>query len=150
MAEVLRPTLGSYMSIECFRFLRFGAEDTAGRALIVSSGKQRGHSLSDILGGLSANDTAAITQRLSDVLGVDGTRLCLVHDVSKTDDGFTVRISESACASGLKADEPVCAYSLGVFIGALEVITGTRIHGRETECTATGYDQCLYTMTILT
>jgi len=137
------------MSIECFRYLRFGAEDTAGRALIISAGKQRGHSLKDYLKGISPDSEAEIAQVLGKILGVDGTRLCLVSSVKQTEIGYEVRVSESACCSGLTSEVPVCAYSLGVFIGALEVITGKRIAGTETECTATGLEQCLYVMELL-
>jgi predicted hydrocarbon binding protein len=144
MAEVTREKLGSYMSIECFRYLRFGAEDTAGRALIISSGKLRGHSLKDSLNGVSSEDTAQIKQKLIELLGIDGTRLCLINDIKKTANGFDVLIDESACCAGSKSEEPVCAYTLGVFIGVFEVVTGKRMNGRETECMATGHGNCLY------
>lgn len=144
MSEVVRQKLGSYMSIECFRYLRFGAEDTAGRALIVSSGKLRGHSLKDILKGVSADDEAKVQQLLAQTLGAEGTRLCLVEKVSRTANGFDVVVDESACCSGTTAEESVCAYSLGVFIGAFESITGKRLMGTEVECQATGHANCIY------
>jgi hypothetical protein len=69
MSDLLRNKLGSYMSVECFRYLRFGAEDTAGRALLIASGKQRGHSLKDILQGVKPDDEAQLKQKLDEVLG---------------------------------------------------------------------------------
>lgn len=149
MTEVIRPTLGAYMSIECFRYLRFGAEDTAGRALIVSAGKQRGHSLKDVLKGVNSEDVSQLKATLAKLLGVDGTRLCMVDDVTKTATGYEVRVSESACCYGVKSDENVCAYTLGVFSGVMEVVSGKRIAGQETECAATGHEQCVYKLDIL-
>jgi predicted hydrocarbon binding protein len=144
MTEVVRAKLGSYMSIECFRYLRFGAEDTAGRALIISAGKQRGHSLKDFLKDVSTEDVDKVQKTLTALLGLDGTRLCLVEKISRTTNGFEVLIAESACCSGSTAEEPVCAYTLGVFIGAFEVISGKRMMGTEPECNATGHTHCLY------
>lgn len=144
MTEVLRSTLGSYMSITCFRYLRFGAEDTAGRALIIAAGKQRGHSLKDILAGVSPDNADQIKTTLGGVLGLEGTRLCLVESVAKTANGFDIIVDESACCSGQKSEEPICAYTLGVFIGAMESITGKRMMGTEVECNATGHSHCLY------
>lgn len=149
MSEVIRPTLGAYMSVECFRYLRLGAEDTAGRAIVVSAGKGRGHSLEDYLKGINPDDVTQIQATLGKLLGVDGTRLCVVEKVDKTDHGYVVTISESACATGMTADEPICAYTLGVFIGAMEVITGKRIYGQETECVASKGNNCVYQLDIL-
>jgi predicted hydrocarbon binding protein len=144
MTEVNRPQLGSYMSVECFRYLRIYTEETAGRGLIVQAGKQRGLSLEDYLKGISADDTAAITATLNKVLGKDGTRLCIVEDVSKTANGYTIKISESACSTGMKTSEPNCAFTMGVFVGALEVIAKKRFTAIETECTAVAGDHCVY------
>lgn len=148
MAEVVRKELGPYMSAECFRFLRLGAEDTAGRALIVNAGKQRGHSLEDILAGVG-NDEATLTTTLNRVLGKEGTRLCIVDEVKKVDNGYRVTIRESACSAGMQTSEPNCAFTLGVFIGALEVVTKKRLLGHEIECIATGHDHCLYELEAL-
>ncbi len=144
MSEVVRPELGSYMSAECFRYLRIYAEETAGRGLIVQAGKQRGLSLSDALKGISADDTAKITHTLNSILGKDGTRLCIVEEVSTTSEGYQVRISESACSVGMKTATPNCAFTMGVFVGALELISQKRMTVVETECVATGHSHCVY------
>lgn len=149
MPVVLRPTLGPYMSVECFRFLRFGAEETAGRALIVSAGKQRGHSLEAELKGIDPSDEASLTTALAKIFGLDGTRLCIVNQVKKTDTGYEIHVAESACAWGLQSDEPVCAYTLGVAIGVIETITGKRFSGFEKVCSATGNPECVYVLEAL-
>jgi predicted hydrocarbon binding protein len=144
MSEVTRPELGPYMSAECFRYLRQYAEETAGRGLIVQAGKQRGLSLADALKGIGADEEARITEVLGQVLGKAGTRLCLVDSVSKTAQGYRVQVSESACSTGMKTTTPNCAYTMGVFVGAIEVITKQRFNPTETECVACGDDHCIY------
>ncbi len=144
MAEVTRPELGSYMSAECFRYLRMYAEETAGRGLIVMAGKQRGLSLEDNLKGIDPSDDAAITKVLGDILGKNGTRLCIVDKVSQMANGYTVQVRESACSTGMKTAEPNCAFTMGVFLGAMEVIGKKRLSAVETECVATGHAHCVY------
>lgn len=148
MTNSIRKELGDFMSIECFRYLRMGAEDTAGRALIVAAGRQRGHSLKDNLQNIS-EDVATLTQELNRILGKEGTHLCLVDSISKTSNGYRVEISESACSTGLVTDSPNCAFTLGVFIGALEVAVKKRLIGHESECVACGAAHCIYNLEFL-
>lgn len=147
MAEAIRPTLGPHMSLVCFHFLRQGAEDTAGRALIVAAGRQRGESVVDGLGmrgGLE--DAEAIHGHLARILGAEGTRLCLVNAIAgKANGGYEVHISEGACTAGVTdASEPYCAFTLGVFVGAIAAFTGRRMLGKETTCSAMGASECVY------
>lgn len=144
MAGVARTELGPYMSAECFRYLRTYAEETAGRGLIVMAGKNRGLSLADYLKGVSGSDTSSMVTVLNKVLGKDGTRLCIVDDITATDTGYQVTVSESACSTGMKTSEPNCAFTMGVFIGAMEVVSQQRMMAVETECVATGHDHCIY------
>ncbi len=144
MTEVLRPQLGAYMSAECFRYLRQYAEETAGRGLIVQAGKQRGFSLIDYLKDLSADDLPKVTATLNKLLGKEGTRLCLVESITKTAKGYKVQISESACSTGMKTDTPNCAYTMGVFVGVIEVVSKMRLVPTETECVACGGAHCTY------
>lgn len=146
MSDALRPALGSTMSLTCFHYLRHGAEDAAGRALIISAGRRRGHDLAESLGLLgTSHDAALIQQKLADALGAEGTRLCLVQSVRATGaGGFEVRIAEGACTAGVTAQEPYCAFTLGVFVGAISAIAGQRMVGREAECSAMGRPECIY------
>jgi predicted hydrocarbon binding protein len=137
------------MSAECFRYLRQYAEETAGRGLIVQAGKQRGFSLADALKKIDAGEEAQITEMLGQILGKEGTRLCLVDSVSKTAQGYRVQVSESACSTGMKTSTPNCAYTMGVFTGALEVITQRRFNPTETQCVACGDAHCLYELETL-
>jgi predicted hydrocarbon binding protein len=55
-----------------------------------------------------------------------------------------VRISESACTAGQVSSHPHCAFTMGVFIGAIHALTGSRVKGTEIQCCAMGADQCIY------
>jgi predicted hydrocarbon binding protein len=146
MTTIDRPTLGGFMSLTCFQYLRVGTEEVADRAPIVASGRKRGYELAasvDAPG--SIQNPAEIHRILADALGADGTRLCLVNSVTQVNPGrYEVRITEGACTAGQSANEPVCAFTLGVFIGALSAFTGTPMRGRELECCACGASECIY------
>jgi predicted hydrocarbon binding protein len=146
MADAIRPTLGPFMHTVCFQYLRTVAEETAGRALVISAGRKRGQ---DVINGLGLNgkatDADVMRAKLDEVLGVDGTRLCIVNSVTaKANGGYEVRIKESACTAGVTASEPQCTFTLGVFIGAISTLTAKTMVGHETECCAMGAAECVY------
>lgn len=144
--DASRPTLGGFMSLMCFQYLRVGTEEVADRAPVVASGRKRGYDLVEGLGLLgSMTDGDAITQKLNAALGVDGTRLCLIQSITSKENGsYEVRIKEGACTAGTTSPTPHCAFTLGVFIGALHALTGMRMRGVETECIACGAAECIY------
>ena len=146
MADIDRPTLGPFMSLICFQYLRVGTEEVAERAPVVASGRQRGYDLVEQLGLLgSTSDPSVIQQKLNAALGENGTRLCLVNAViAKPDGGYEVRISEGACTAGQSSSTPFCAFTMGVFIGAIHAITGKRVNGQEVQCCACGASECVY------
>jgi hypothetical protein len=128
---VKRPTLGPLMSVVCFRYLHDDAIDLAGRALIVDAGRQRGQDLIEEL-GLQGKFSGAddLLKSLQNALGPDGTRLCLIGQITQNDNGgFEVHATE--CASPI--------YTLGVLIGAISGITGKTMLGEEVE--AAGKDE---------
>lgn len=146
MTTATRPTLGSMMSLTCFQYLRIGAEDVADRAPVVAAGRKRGAELVEQLGLRgSTTDGAKMTALLDAALGVDGTRLCLVKSISETTDGgYEVRLTEGACTAGQSSDTPLCAFTLGVFVGAIQALSGRTLRARETTCCACGAPECVY------
>lgn len=146
-AEIGRPTLGEFMSLVCFQYLRVGTEEVADRAPVVAAGRTRGFGVIQSLGLAGKSPDAAETKRLlNDALGVNGTRLCIVNDVIKKDNGgYEFHIVEGACtAAGQKSDTPHCAFTLGVFIGAAQALMGVPVRGTESQCIACGADECVY------
>ncbi|RRR70256.1 MAG: hypothetical protein EI684_13645 [Candidatus Viridilinea halotolerans] len=146
MATITRPILGSYMSMICFQYLREGAEDAAGRALIVTAGRKRGQDVIKELGlEGSSHDADALRAKLDVVLGADGTKLCIVDGVTtKANGGYEVRTKEGAEVAGMTSEEPHCAFTLGVFTGAISALTGQQMIGSESQCSATGSAECVY------
>ena len=141
-----RPELGSFMNAVCFQYLRIYTEEVAGRAPIIAAGRTRG---SDVVKALALSgtvtDAGVIQEMLDGVLGANGTKLCLIQGITpRPDGGYEVRLTESACTMGQTASEPLCAFTLGVFIGAIAALTSQRMTGREVECQACGAPMCIY------
>lgn len=146
MTAELRPALGSFMHAVCFQYLRLYTEEIAGRAPIIAAGRKRGLDVIELSGLLgSSSDAAQIQRSIGAILGAEGTRLCLLQSVTaRPEGGYEIRLTESACTAGQRASEPMCAYTLGVFIGAVQGLTGQRMQGRETSCEACGDSICTY------
>lgn len=146
MATNERPTLGNFMSLTCFQYLRVGTEEVADRAPIVAAGRKRGYDVIESLHMLGASeDPALIHSKLEEALGAKGTRLCIVKSiVQKSKGSYEVRITEGACSAGQVSNTPICAFTLGVFIGALHAFTGIPMRGFETACVASGAKECVY------
>lgn len=144
--EQSRPTLGGFMSLTCFQYLRAGTEEVADRAPIVASGRNRGYDLVESLGLMGkVVDGAVMQQKLDEALGKEGTRLCLITSIRPNrNNGYEVRLTEGACTAQQHSSEPLCAFTLGVFIGAIHALTGVRMRGTETECCACGAAECVY------
>ncbi len=108
----------------------------AGRALVVDAGRQRGQDLIEEHGLTGSHQTAdAIQQELDKAFGINGTRLCLIQEITQNDDGgFTVRATECACPT----------YTLGVLIGAISAITGQTMLGKEIDAPQEGAEGRIY------
>jgi hypothetical protein len=134
------------MNVVCFQYLRTGTEEVADRAPVVAAGRKRGYDVVEGLGLLgSTTDPEVIRKKFDEVLGANGTKLCLIQKViSKPNGGYELHITEAADTAGNASGEPVCAFTMGVFIGAIHAITGTRMQGHETQCSACGAEECIY------
>jgi hypothetical protein len=121
--KINRPTLGDFMHVVCFRYLSDDAEESAGRALVVDAGRQRGHDVMEELGVVGKHQAAAdIMAELNDALGINGTKLCIINSMEEHDDGgFEVHAVEVICPN----------YTLGVMIGAISAATGTKMLGKQ-------------------
>jgi predicted hydrocarbon binding protein len=141
-----RPTLGPMVSATCLQQLRIYTEDIAGRGPVLGAGRLRGRGVIADLGlEGSGLDDEKLLSLFVDTFGVNGTRLCLVTDVSSDDSGtYVVKLVEGACTHQQQTTEPLCAYTLGVFIGAVQAVTGVVMQGSETTCQAMGDPTCTY------
>lgn len=146
MAVNTRPTLGPLVAAECLQQMRLHFEDLAGRGPVLGAGRMRGAGLVESLGEAGSRPGDDVAKKLlGDALGVDGTRLCVVTELtSNDDDEYVVRLVEGACSFEQETDGAMCAYTLGVFIGAIGALIGHTMTGKETECQAAGDETCTY------
>ncbi|WP_088312672.1 4-vinyl reductase [Kineosporia sp. R_H_3] len=146
MAVNERLTLGPMVSAVCLQQLRLYTEDIAGRGPILGAGRLRGQAVIQDRG--LANSPLAddkLHALFLEVFGIEGTRLCTVTRVeSDGSGGYTVQLVEGACTYLAQTDEPMCVFTLGVFVGALQAINGRTMQGVETECQAMGHPTCTY------
>lgn len=135
----LRPQLGDYSSIVCFKALVVGVEKALGEraatVALTSAGRQRGR---DVVGALGLNGAGADLQtaaaQLREALGAQGTRLCNVDGIEEADGVIRVRISDSVCMAGEpQGSARECSFTLGAVHGALEALTGRALKGRHVE-----------------
>lgn len=133
----LRPTLGDFSSIICFRAVVAGVEETLGtqaaHVALKSAGRMRGKALAQSLGlGTRELSLSEATAALRKALGDEGTRLCWVDAIEQAGENYIVRLSETICS----ADEPQgstrqLTFTLGAVHGALEVVTRKRFRGKQ-------------------
>jgi len=140
-----RATLGDNSSIICFKACVRGLEEALGtRAALVSlraAGRKRGRSLVKelgLVGTVTSPDEA--TAPLRQALGPDGTRLCIVEDITTEEDGvYIVKLSETICSCleepGSKTE---LSYTFGAVQGAVEALTGEKVRGKQVESVLRG------------
>ncbi|WP_291427078.1 hypothetical protein [Deinococcus sp.] len=148
----LRPTLGDYSSVVCFKAVITGVEDTLGpdgaAVVFTRAGRVRGHSLAKELGVSNSNPaTEEITKILDGALGKDGTRLTGVASVTKQGDDYIVDCFDTVCSAGeVQGSDRRCTFTLGAVQGAIEEITGQTFMAEQTESVLRGgqYDRFVF------
>lgn len=133
----LRPTLGDFSSIVCFKALVVGVEDTLGaqasNVALKAAGRMRGKALATSLGfGAKATPLADALVALRTALGKDGTRLCYVESITQEGDEYVMSLSETVCSAGEpQGSDRQLTFTLGAVHGALEVLTQARFRGKQ-------------------
>ena len=144
MSEELRPDLGNFSSIVCFKAVVVGVEQALGvRAAAVAlkaAGRARGHQLAESLGLDGTNPEPEAAQKaLFDALGPEGTRLCVVDKVEREDDVYRVHTRETICSAGEpQGSDRQCTYTLGAIHGAMESLYGVKLRGKHIDCVLRG------------
>lgn len=150
-----RPILGDNSSIICFKACVRGLEEALGtRAALVSlraAGRKRGRGLVEELGLKgTVTEPSEATGALRAALGSEGTRLCIVESIEKTDeDEYLVRLSETICSCleepGSKTE---LSYTFGAVQGAVEHLIGEKVRGKQVESVLRGdnYDGIRFTI----
>ena len=143
MATELRPELGNFSSIVCFKAVITGMEDALGEKAtsiaLIAAGRARGKGLAGELGLTDALPLTDVAEKMSHALGKDGTRLCKVDKIEAEGDTIKVYASETLCSAGESDGSPrKCTFTLGAVWGAMEKITGKRLQGKHTESVLRG------------
>lgn len=144
MSTQLRPELGEFNSIVCFKAVITGMEDSLGEKAtaiaLIAAGRARGKKLAQELGldnsQISLDEAGA---RLSQALGKDGTRLCKIDKIIEQGDAIQVYTSETVCSAGEpQGSSRSCTFTLGAVWGAVEQVTGKRLQGKHIESVLRG------------
>ncbi len=133
-----RKELGDFNSIVCFRALITGIEDALGQRAamiaLLAAGRARGRRLATEL-GLSnvSGDFNEIAELINGVLGINGTRLCIVDKIELAEDNtLLVYCRETVCSAGEKpGSDRELSYTMGALQGVLEEVTGKRLRGEQ-------------------
>ncbi|MCC6623629.1 MAG: hypothetical protein IT385_20390 [Deltaproteobacteria bacterium] len=135
----LRSELGDFSSIVCFKAVVVGVEETLGTqaamATLKAAGRRRGRALAESLGfgtkKLGLGDAARV---LDEAIGKSGTRLCRVDRITQDGDTVRVALSETVCSAGEpQGSTRELSFTLGAVHGALEVLLGRKLRGRQVE-----------------
>lgn len=148
---MLRPTLGDFNSIVCFKAVITGMEDSLGvkatKIALIAAGRARGKNLAKELGLVARTDISLedLTGKLSLALGSQGTRLCIIDKIEPIGDGIRVYTRETICSAGEpQGSDRTCTYTLGAVWGAIESITNRRLRGVHTESVLRGSDYDIF------
>lgn len=153
----LRPTLGDFNSIVCFKAIVVGIEEALGEKAaaiaLMAAGRQRGKNLAEQLGLANQSDHMAledVVNKVSYVLGKDGTRLCIIDKIEVVDDAYKVYTRETVCSAGeSNGSSRRCTFTLGAIQGFLEAYLGKRLRGKHTESVLQGSTHDLLEYTVL-
>ncbi|MBD0345161.1 MAG: hypothetical protein ICV63_10135 [Coleofasciculus sp. Co-bin14] len=138
--HMLRQELGDFGSIIFLKSIISGMEEAIGERTaaiaMISAGRQQGKSSVEELGLLNKGTTLSleeITEKANQILGKDGTRLCLIDKIEQDGEVYRVYAKETFCSSGEpKGSSRRCTYTLGAIQGFLEAFLGKRLKGQQT------------------
>lgn len=127
----LRPELGDFNSIVCFKALVVGTEEALGEraahVALKAAGRKRGAAVVAGAGrtGSAPADPADAARLLDDAVGKNGTRLCTIAKIERSGDVFRVYLSETVCSAGEPQGSPrTLTFTLGAVHGAIEALYG--------------------------
>lgn len=135
----IRPQLGDFSSIVCFKAVITGVEDTLGAdgaaVVFIRAGKVRGQNLARELGVAGTNiPMDQLATVLNNAVGKEGTCLTGVKSAHQDGENIIIDCFDTVCSAGEEAgSDRKCTFTLGAIWGALEAITGQIYLGEQTE-----------------
>ena len=142
--DLHREKLGQFNSIDAFRAVVEGMSDALGEkatgVALVAAGRVRGKQLAEELGLKGSTQSLDdATKQISQVLGAEGSRLCIIDKIVMDGDVVKVYTSETLCAVGGDGDTPPkCTFTLGIVWGVLTELLQKKIKGTHTESVLRG------------
>ena len=139
MIQIKRDKLGQLNSIDAFRAVVEGMSDALGEkatgVALISAGRMRGKKLADELGLKGSTQSLEdATKQVAQVLGAEGSRLCIIDKIEFEGDLVKVYTSETLCAVGGNGDTPPkCTFTLGIVWGVLSELLQKKLKGTHTE-----------------
>src|SRR4028118_427312 len=137
--ELHREKLGQFNSIDAFRAVVEGMSDALGEkatgVALIAAGRLRGKKLANELGLKGSTQSLDdATKQIAQVLGADGSRLCIIDKIVMDGDVVKVYASETLCAvGGNEGSQPKCTFTLGIVWGVLTELLQKKIKGTHTE-----------------
>lgn len=144
--NALRPELGEFSSIVCFKAVVVGVEEALGEKAaaiaLISAGRQRGKKLAEELNLANKGEQMSlseVTEKVQYAIGSEGTRLCIVDKIIQEGEAYKVYTRETVCSAGEEEGSPrQCTFTLGAIQGFLEAFFGKRLRGQHTESVLRG------------
>jgi hypothetical protein len=138
----LRPEIGDFSSIVCFKAVVVGMEDALGNMAaaisLKAAGRMRGAAVATALGfGTTETSLPEAQEALDKALGVRGTRLCAVDRIEQAAgadgaDVYRVYLRETICSAGEpQGSARELTFTLGAVHGALEVLLRRKLRGKQ-------------------
>jgi predicted hydrocarbon binding protein len=135
----LRPELGDFNSIVCFKAVVVGMEQALGEKVamvgLLAAGRLRGREVAKSLAipPEKAQDAEFLRSALDSAIGKNGTRLCIIDKIEMEDRKIRVSVSETVCSAGEPQGSPrVLSFTMGAIQGAIEALTGRSLKGVQT------------------
>jgi predicted hydrocarbon binding protein len=144
--QILRQELGDFGSIVFLKSILTGIEEAIGEKTaaiaMISAGRKQGKNSVEELGLVNkgtALSLAEVRDKANQILGKEGTRLCIIDKIEQAGQIYKVYTKETFCSSGEpKGSSRQCTYTLGAIQGFLEAFLGKRLRGRQTESVLRG------------
>lgn len=144
MPDLLRPQLGDFNSIVCFKAVVTGMEDALGEKAtaiaLTTAGRSRGKKLAADLGLVGTVESLEeVGKKLSQAIGKEGTRLCIIEKIVTEGETIKVYTSETVCSAGEPQNSTrKCTFTMGAVWGAIEYVLNKRFRGVHTESVLRG------------
>jgi hypothetical protein len=140
-----RSKLNDFMSIQCFKAAIKGMEELltveGAAAAMIAAGRIRGQELASETGLAGTKPTPEELQaKMNKAIGVEGTRLCMIREISKKDDGsFLVKAEETVCSAGEPSGSTrKCTFTLGAITACVEEAYGIKLTAKQVASVLSG------------